>query len=103
MRKIILRTSLGIVFLLLLLCVVALFLPRQCLCVDSGPVKADVLIVLGGGSYERPRRAADLFREQAAPRVIVSGFGDCEINRRLMVEAGVPSRVIQLESKSRTT
>lgn len=89
--------------LLLLLCVAAFLFPQQCLCVDSGPVKADALIVLGGGSYERPKRAAELFHQQAAPRLIVSGFGDCEINRRILIGAGVPGRAIQTEPKSRTT
>jgi uncharacterized SAM-binding protein YcdF (DUF218 family) len=58
---------------------------------------------LGGGIGERPERAAELFRGLDAPRIIVSGFGDCDINRRLLVKAGVPDGAIQLESRSRTT
>jgi hypothetical protein len=46
----------------------ALLFPQQVLCVDSGIVQADALVVLGGGSYERPIRAAELFRAGAAPR-----------------------------------
>jgi uncharacterized SAM-binding protein YcdF (DUF218 family) len=71
--------------------------------VDSGPVKADAIVVLGGGSGERPERAAELFKEHAAPRIIVSGFGDCEINRRILLKAGVPANAIQMEDRSRTT
>jgi uncharacterized SAM-binding protein YcdF (DUF218 family) len=70
--------------------------------VDSGPVPADVIVVLGGGS-DRPERAVELFKERNAPRIIVSGRGDCEINRRALIAAGVPAGVIELENQSRTT
>jgi len=89
--------------LLFLLVVVALIFPQSFLCVDSGPVKADVIVVLGGGSHERPERAAELFQEQAAPRIIISGQGDCEINRRLLLAADVPAKTIELENRSKTT
>lgn len=77
--------------------------PQKFLCVDSGAVKADVLVVLGGGSHDRPERALELFKQDAAPRILVSGQGDCRISRRFLVEAGVPSRVIEMENQSRTT
>ena len=77
--------------------------PQPILCVDSGPAKAEVIVVLGGGSHERPERAAELFKESAAPRVLVSGFGDGGINRRLLMAAGVPADAIELETASRTT
>lgn len=80
-----------------------LFFPQAFLCVDSGPVKADVIIVLGGGTHERPEYAAELFRDQAAPRILISGAGDDEINRRALVRAGVPARDIEVENKSKTT
>ena len=103
MRKLIKRTALGIFLLLLLLVGAALFFPGPFLTVDSGPVRADVLVLLGGGSRERPERTAELFKEQVAPRIIVSGAGDCEINRHLLVAAGVPAKLIALENKSTTT
>ena len=103
MRKPIKQTALVAFLLLLLLVVAAIIFPQSFLCVDSGPVKADVIVVLGGGSHERPERAAELFKEHAAPRIIISGLGDCEINRRILLEAGVPAGAIQLEGKSRTT
>jgi uncharacterized SAM-binding protein YcdF (DUF218 family) len=71
--------------------------------VDSGPVNADVIVLLGGDSRERYERAAKLFKEHAAPRIIVSGYGDCEINRYLLITAGVPANAIELENKSKTT
>ena len=103
MRKRLFRIVFVFLGLLLLLAVAAMVFPQPFLCVDSGPVKADVIVVLGGGSHERPVRAAELFKEQAAPRIIVSGLGDCEINLRLLVAAGVPANAIELETQSRTT
>lgn len=102
-RKWILRVVLALAASSLALAAAAFFLPQKLLCVDSGPVKADAIIVLGGGLGERPERAAELLKEHAAPRIIISGLGDCEINRRILLEAGVPAGAIQLEGKSRTT
>jgi uncharacterized SAM-binding protein YcdF (DUF218 family) len=103
-RKWILRIAFALFTALLLLAVAAIAFPRQFLCVDSGPVKADMIIVLGGGPHEqRPERAAELFKERAAPRLIVSGAGDDEIHRQILIEAGVPAASIQVEGKSTTT
>ncbi|MGH7976503.1 MAG: YdcF family protein [Limisphaerales bacterium] len=98
-----LKIALALFVLLLLLAVAALLFPQKFLCVDSGPVKADALVVLGGGSRDRPERAAELFKKQTAPRIIVSGFGDCGINRRFLIQAGVPANAIEMEDRSRTT
>ncbi len=103
MKKRIRRTAVIIFVLLLALAVAAVVFPQTFLCVDSGPAQADVMVVLGGGSAERPERAAELFKEHAAPRIIVSGRGDCEINRQLLIADGVPAEVIGLETESRTT
>jgi uncharacterized SAM-binding protein YcdF (DUF218 family) len=82
---------------------VAWFYPEKFLTVDSGPVTADVLIVVGGGQHERPLLAAKLFQQHRAPRVIITGAGDDEINRRLLIANGVPARAIEIENKSETT
>jgi len=82
---------------------VGLLFPQQVLCVESGDVHADVLVVLGGGLGERAARTAELFRQGVAPKVIVSGAGDCTINQELLTNAGVPASAIQLESRSKTT
>ena len=91
--------------ILVLLGLAAWFYPEKFLTVDSGPVAADVLIVIGGGGgqHERALRAAQLFRLHAAPRVIITGAGDDQINRRLLIASGVPARAIELESRSTTT
>jgi uncharacterized SAM-binding protein YcdF (DUF218 family) len=103
MRKWIFKAALVVSAFVLLLLAVAFFFPRLVLCVDSGPVTADVIVVLGGGLGERPERAAELFKQHAAPCIIVSGQGDCDINRRLLIQAGVPAHDIETENQSRTT
>src|ERR1039458_6288656 len=72
------RTLLALTALLGLCGILAFAFPQQVLCVDSGVVQADALVVLGGGLLERPARAAELFRSGAAPKIIVSGAGDDE-------------------------
>jgi uncharacterized SAM-binding protein YcdF (DUF218 family) len=87
----------------LLLGLVAWFYPEKFLTVDSGPVTAEVLIVIGGGQHERPLQAAKLFKEHAAARIIITGAGDDEINRRILMANGVPAHAIEIEGKSTTT
>lgn len=94
----------SIVFILAVVIVgTAYFYPEKFLCIDSGPVRADVLIVLGGGVHERPQRAVQLFKEHAAPRVIVSGAGDDWINKQILLHGGVPADAIEVEGDSTTT
>jgi uncharacterized SAM-binding protein YcdF (DUF218 family) len=101
------RKSLGVLGLALALALVALGFAYQnaksLLTKDSGPVNADVIIVLGGGWNERPDRAAELFRDGAAPRIVVSGDGDCDTNVFQLLKGGVPKSAIETECKSRTT
>ena len=102
-RKWIFRAAFCVFLVGTLIAVAAYFYPEKFLCVDDGNVAADVIIVLGGGSHERPERAAELFKQFAAPRILISGEGDDGINRRLLLQAGVPARAIQTEGNSRTT
>lgn len=98
------KIAAGFFALLLLLAAALCLFPQTFLCVDSGPVKADVMIVLGGGpTHERPRRAAELFMQHAAPRILVSGYGDDGVNRFLLIREGVPAADIELEGNSKTT
>lgn len=93
-------------FLLLLLAgLVAWFYPEKFLTVDTGPVTADVLILVGGGSsaHERVERAGQLFQQHAAPRILITGAGDDQINRHWLLAHGVPDQAIEVEGKSTTT
>lgn len=102
-KKRLLKIAGGFFVLLLLLAAALYFFPKTFLCVDSGPVRADVIIILGGGSHERPIRAAELFDQQAAPRILISGAGDYYINRHILITNGIPSAKIGVEDQSRTT
>jgi uncharacterized SAM-binding protein YcdF (DUF218 family) len=101
-RRCALATAVLLGLSLLAAAAAALF-PNALLCKDSGPVKADVIVVLGGGWPERSKRAAELFNEHEAPAILVSGVGDCERNRKFLLEAGVPAKAIEEECESRTT
>jgi uncharacterized SAM-binding protein YcdF (DUF218 family) len=101
--KKILKAAIVVTLLVTAVAVFAWFYPEKFLCVDSGKnVLADVIVVLGGGA-ERPVRAAELFHAHAAPRILLTGEGDDEINRQILLAHGVPASVILVENKSTTT
>ncbi len=64
---------------------------------------ADALIVLGGEPQARPTEAARLYRDGVAPKVFVTGVGDCARNRQILIAEGVPQSVITVEPKATTT
>ena len=97
------QALLALAALLAACALLAFFFPQQVLCVDSGGVQGDALVVLGGGSGERPARAAELFRSGAASKIIVSGRGDSASNRQKLLAAGVPVSAVQIEPKSVST
>jgi uncharacterized SAM-binding protein YcdF (DUF218 family) len=101
--KLAFRAAISFILLVTLVAVAAFFYPEKFLCVDSGKVSADVIVVLGGGSHERPLRAEELFQQRAAPRILISGEGDAGINRQILISNGVPARGIEIEGKSMTT
>lgn len=92
----------GLFVSLLLAALAGWWFPQQVLTVDSGEVKADAIVVLGG-TPDRPKRAAELFRGGGAPTIIVSGFGDDVINERVLETNDVTATNIVVEGKSRTT
>ena len=88
--------------LLVLLAAVVWLFPQQVLTVDIGPARADVLVVLGG-KPDRAVRAAELFKQGEAPEILVSGNGDAQNYKTVLIKSGVPAQNISLEAKSRTT
>ena len=102
-RRIILKIFVLLFVLLALLAAVAWLFPQQVLTVDRGPVKADVIVVMGGAWLERPQRAAELFKQDEAPKILVTGAGDSQFNKQFLEKGEVPDAAITLESKSRTT
>src|SRR5260370_38752900 len=97
------KISLCLAGITALLVVTALLFPQSVLLVEDGDVQGDVILLLGGGAGERPFREAELFRAGAAPRILVSGAGDADGNRLLLMHRGVPSSAIVLEPNSKTT
>lgn len=102
-RKYLWRISIAVAGTLVLLVGAALLFPQQVLVIDNGQLRADAIVLLGGGSGERPTRAAELFHSDVAPKILVSGAGDADGNRLLLMHRGVPSSAILLEPNSRTT
>jgi uncharacterized SAM-binding protein YcdF (DUF218 family) len=96
------KIGLALIFLLLVLSAAAFLFPRQFLTIDSGDVKGDVLVVLGGGEG-RAERAAELYRHGDAPLVLVTGHGDCQSNIQALEHHGVPADAITAEPKALTT
>jgi uncharacterized SAM-binding protein YcdF (DUF218 family) len=101
--KFVFRTVMVVLLLVATLVALVYYYPEKFICVDSGPVTGDVIVVLGGGLRERPVRAAELFKQHAAPRIIITGFGDDEINRQILLQNGVPASGIEVENKSQST
>ena len=96
------RTALAVAFLLVTLAGAAFLFPQQLLTIDSGPVKADALVVLGGEDG-RAERAAELYQQGAAPAIVVTGYGDCLKNVQLLERKGVPAAAILAEPAALST
>jgi uncharacterized SAM-binding protein YcdF (DUF218 family) len=75
----------------------------QLLCVTSRLKSSDAIVVLGGEPVISAEHAARLATNGLAPLIIVTGNGDCESNRRIIIRHGVPTNHVVLECASRTT
>ncbi|CAN7610337.1 YdcF family protein [Phyllobacterium sp. LjRoot231] len=62
-----------------------------------------MIVVLGGDGPSRAVRAAGLWRMGVAPKVLVSGDGDCYWIREAMIDQGVDRGAIAVECQSGTT
>jgi uncharacterized SAM-binding protein YcdF (DUF218 family) len=105
-RRTLAKILAGLFGLAVLLGLAAWLFPQQVLTVDSGPVKADAMVVLGGGgqlSNSRPERASELFQAGAAPLIICSGLGDTSARKDYLTDSGVPAADILLEPNSHST
>ena len=81
----------------------AMALAEPILTVHTPVFAADVIVVPGGDGPLRAARAAALYHARAAPRVLVTGSGDCLGIRDLMVAANVPGAEITVECAARDT
>ncbi|MBA8878916.1 YdcF family protein [Phyllobacterium myrsinacearum] len=73
------------------------------LSVRNQAAKADVIVVLGGDGPSRAAQAARLWRDGLAPRILISGDGDCTWIRKTMIELGVDGGSISIECQSGNT
>jgi len=97
------KFGLALLVIAALLPLVGLFLSRKILCVDGGNVQGEVMVVLGGETIHRPERALELYRQGAAPRILITGAGDCQEVRIALAGKGVPPAALQIECDSHTT
>lgn len=81
----------------------AFLLANILLAVRDNVKKADVIVVLGGDGPSRAAWASDLWLKGIAPRVLISGDGDCYWIRQGMIERGVDEGSITVECQSGTT
>lgn len=81
----------------------AVWLSDPLLTVRTALRPADVIVVLGGDGPTRAMKAAGLYRRGLAPRVLVTGDGDCTYIAGDMVREGVRPDAITLECRSGTT
>ena len=101
--KVRLRVLLTLLATTILSPVFGLYFSSSLLCRTSQQPHGDVMVVLGGEMIHRPSRAAELFANGVAPRVLVSGFGDCDEVKRELEGRGVPSAAIETECESKNT
>ena len=99
---ILLRIALAFLFMGITLGAASFMFPQQFLTVDSGEIKADELVVLGGGDG-RAERAAELYRQGVASGVLVTGYGDCASNVLQLERGGVPAAMILSEPNALST
>ena len=70
--------------------------------IESGPVKGDVLVVLGG-AIDRADRALKLYEANEAPKILLTGTGDWVHNFNFLKNHGVLADQIVIEKFSNNT
>jgi uncharacterized SAM-binding protein YcdF (DUF218 family) len=83
--------------------VLGLVWAKPVLFVEGGSRQADVIVVLGGDPGDRVFRALELYKAGAAPKILISGDGDCFLIRDRFVLAGVSTNAFIMEPSSRNT
>jgi uncharacterized SAM-binding protein YcdF (DUF218 family) len=81
----------------------ALAAAEPLLVVRTAHAVADVIVVPAGDGPRRAQRAAEFYRSGVAPRILVTGEGDCNEVRDLLIVGHVPRTAITVECVSRNT
>lgn len=76
---------------------------RTQLSVEDRPSRLDAMVVLGGDTDNRMKRAVEVYRQYHPRLVILSGFGEIEVAREMLLRAGVKPDQIVIESRSTST
>ena len=79
------------------------FFAPTLLFVESKGARADAIVVLGGEAGDRTFRAVEIFKSGAAPLIVVTGNGDCDLIRDRILLTGVSSDRVIVEENSRST
>ncbi len=75
-------------------------------------MKADLIVILGGGTGDRVKKGADLYTKGFASTVLTTGFPEMNENvlptyskwrLQYLIEQGVPKRSILLDSSAKNT
>jgi uncharacterized SAM-binding protein YcdF (DUF218 family) len=82
---------------------VLLAIAEPALSVPTRVEHADLIIVLGGDASPRAAVAAALFKSGQASWILISGDGDCQDIRRILISDAVPAAAIGVECTSRST
>lgn len=70
----------------------------------DAPVKADVIVALGGDAGNRVRKAYELYQSGYAPRILLAGWEESNESRPVWLEQqGVPRSAILLDGHSKST
>lgn len=94
----------GLIMFCFTLAFVAGYIYPDCLVtIPYASEKCDVVVILGGEPANRTSRAAELYRNDMAPRVLVSGQGDYKQIRNRLILEGVPEDRITVEENSQST
>lgn len=83
--------------------VAGLYWAHPLLTLEHKPAAADVIVLLGGEPTYRPPRVVELYEQDLATDVIISGNGDGVDVKRWLVAKNVPEAVIRTESISENT
>jgi uncharacterized SAM-binding protein YcdF (DUF218 family) len=77
--------------------------PDRLVTMPYAPEKCDVVVILGGEPENRTSRGVELYRNDIAPRILVTGRGDHDQIRSRLILEGVPEDRITVEKDSQST
>lgn len=101
-KKTIIGSALAGCFLVLFLGLLLLF-ARPVLTVKQLPRQADLIVVLGGGANTRVMKAAQLYHQGYASKILVVGKNEEQLIGKILLAAGIPETDIIYEPQSRST